>query len=170
MGLGKALKKIGHAIEKPFKEVGHGWWTDVRYPVLGAAAGALTAGVALPAIAGAATVAAGGSVAAAGAIGGSISSYMGTAALVGAGIGNMIGQGAAQRKLTSIEQAAAERAAQQQYNASLQPAATPDAVTNPAVAEESYSADRKRRFSLSRTTMQRASLLGSSGTGRTTLG
>lgn len=84
--------------------------------------------------------------------------------------GNMVGQTHMQQRMAADEEAAAARAAQQQYNASLQPAATPTAVDSPALADANYSADRKRRFSLSRTTMQRASLLGSSGTGRTTLG
>lgn len=123
MGLSKALKSIGKAVSKPFKEIGDGWWTDVR-------------------------------------------NYVGFG-IIG---GSLIEQQRTQKQMMQMEQAAAERAAQQQYNASLQPAATPTAVDSPALADANYSADRKRRFSLSRTTMQRASLLGSSGMGRTTLG
>ena len=131
-------KKLTKAVQKPFKEIGDGWWNDVRYPLVGAAVGAATGG-----------------------IGG---------ALVGAMAGNMVGQAHTQQRMAADEEAAAARVAQQQYNASLQPAATPTAVDSPALADANYSADRKRRFSLSRTTMQRASLLGSSGMGRTTLG
>lgn len=137
------LKKLTKAISKPVKEVGKAiHWTDIRYPVVGAAVGALTGGVG--------------------------------SAVIGALGGNMVGgayqQNKIQKDMMSAEQAAAEAAAQQQYNASLQPIATPAAVDGSAIADSNYSADRKRRFSLSRTTMQKASLLGSSSTGRTTLG
>lgn len=156
MGLGKALKSIGKAVSKPFKEIGKAiHWTDIRYPVVGAVVGAATGGIGASLGAFGSTTAVSGSLygAAAGALG-----------------GNMLGEAHMQQRIAADEAAAAAAAAQQQYNASLQPAATPAATINPAVAEESYSADRKRRFSLSRTTMQRASLLGSSGMGRTTLG
>lgn len=131
-------KKLTKAVQKPFKELGNGWWNDVRYPVVGATIGAVTGGP--------------------------------VGAFIGATAGNMAGQAHMQQRMAADEEAAAARAAQQQYNASLQPAATPTAVDSPALADANYSADRKRRFSLSRTTMQRASLLGSSGVGRTTLG
>ncbi|MDO4221620.1 MAG: hypothetical protein Q4C88_05840 [Akkermansia sp.] len=116
-------KKLTKAVEKPFKEIGDGWWTDVR-------------------------------------------NYVGFG-IIG---GSLIEQQRTQKQMMQMEQAAAERAAQQQYNASLQPAATPEAAYSPALEAENYAADKRRRFSLSRTTMQRASLLGNSGTGRTTLG
>lgn len=148
-------KKLTKAVQKPFKELGNGWWNDVRYPLVGAAVGAATGGI------GAAYGAFGAATATTGALYG---------AGAGAMAGNMVGQAHMQQRMAADEEAAAARAAQQQYNASLQPAATPTAVDSPALADANYSADRKRRFSLSRTTMQRASLLGSSGMGRTTLG
>lgn len=136
-------KNITKAVSQPFKEVGKAiHWTDIRYPVVGAAVGALTGGVGGAAI---------------GALGGNM-------------VGGAYQQNKIQKDMMSAEQAAAAAAAQQQYNASLQPIATPAAVDGSAIADSNYSADRKRRFSLSRTTMQKASLLGSSSTGRTTLG
>lgn len=79
-------------------------------------------------------------------------------------------QASAQRKMQQAEQEAAARAAQQQYDASVQPVATPAAVQQNAIEEDTYQSNKKRRFSVSKTTMQGASLLGGSGAGRTTLG
>lgn len=38
MGL---FKKVGHAISQPFKEIGSGWWDDVRGPLVGAVIGGI---------------------------------------------------------------------------------------------------------------------------------
>lgn len=89
--------------------------------------------------------------------------------LVGLSVYGMASQASAQRKAQKAEQAAAEQAAQQQYDASVQPVATPEAVQQNAIEEETYQNNKKRRFSVARTTMPGASLLGG-GAGRTTLG
>lgn len=75
----------------------------------------------------------------------------------------------AQKKQQKAAERAAEQAAQQQYDASVQPVATPEAVQQNAIEEETYQNNKKRRFSVARTTMPGASLLGG-GAGRTTLG
>lgn len=169
MGLGKSLKKlgknIGHAIEKPFKELGKGWWTEVREPIGYAALAAATvysAGAAATALGFTETGAALTSTAA-----------MGSAAKIGAGVGAVStlagNQLDAQREQQRIQQETAQRELEASFAASLKPDTAPAWDMQALQDRQAANARaRKRAFSLSRT-VNRPLALGSLA-GRQTLG
>lgn len=165
MGLGKALKKavksVGKAIEKPFKELGDGWWTDVRYPVVGAAAGALGGYFLAPLAAGASATAA---TATAGAVKGGLYGAIG---------GSLVGANHEQLKAQQEQLRIQQETAQQQLEASF--AASLNADSAPAWEYEDMaqkqalnSRARKKAYSMSKT-VNRPLALGSLA-GRQTLG
>lgn len=163
MGL---FKKVTKAVSKPFKELGKGWWTEVRTPLAYTAAGAaLGAGVgALAGVGGLAGSAGAGALAGAK-----------TGALAGAALGGVQNMSDAQlrtaRQAAAIEAATAEKQMQAAYNASLQADATPgqeQSQINEQLADEQDAARRRRAYSLTKT-VNSGGLLGSFGS-RNTLG
>lgn len=132
MGL---FKKVTKAVTKPFKELGKGWWTEVRTPLAYTAAGAVLGGP-LGAVAGLSF--------------GTLKS-------------SSDAQARAAREQAAIEAATAEKQMQAAYNASLQADATPgqeQSQLNEQMQDQQDALRRRRAFSLTKT-VNTGRLLGS---------
>lgn len=165
MGLGKALKKavksIGHAIEKPFKELGDGWWTDVRYPLIGAATGAVGGYLLAPLAAGASATAA---TATAGAVKGGLYGALG-----GTFVGANHEQMKAQQEQLRIQQETAQQQLEASFSASLNADSAPAwEYEDLAQKQAQNSRARKKAYSMSKTVNRPLSL--GALAGRQTLG
>lgn len=136
MGWGKIRKSI----TKPFKDLGHGWWNDVRGPVVGVVGGALT----------------GGALGAAGLVGG-VGALSGTATgaigggLLGGYAGLQVDQASQMRK---AQKEADARAAKEADNPVLAPetALGTNMLNVDQEAEGDVTARRRRRTSVSQST------------------
>ena len=185
MGWGKPFRKLTHAIEKPFKELGKGWWVETRVPLLSAAAAATgayylaplfaSAGTAAAASTAATSTAAAGSAGATGAAAGAAAgaSTLVYSGLAGAGIGTIAAmsheQAKAQKEQLRLQQETEQRELEAAFAASLKPDTAPSWETQTLQDRQSAnSRARKRAFSLSRTVNRPLSLGALSG--RQTLG
>lgn len=139
-----------HAITKPFQQIGRAiHWTDIRYPVIGAALGGVGLGIGA-------------------ALGAGISTGVGVAAVGG---GAMVGMQAGGQHLADKAQkvASAESAAEAQraVAASNMPIAqvSPQSQMSSVLSENTSASDARRRYSLQRT-VNNYSLRSSLGGGR----
>lgn len=136
-----------HAITKPFKEVGKAiHWTDIRYPVVGAALAATGVGLAGYGI-----------LTAAGGVG----------AAVGANVGSQIGGQHLADKAQKAAAAESAAEAQRIAAASNMPIAliSPQSESSSVLSENTAASDARRRYSLQRT-VNNYSLRSSLGRGR----